>query len=53
MRWPVVDLRVDWDDAPIAVLRTLWLECQPPMRDDVTRALEPASAPAYGVPGDP
>ena len=51
--WPVVDLRVDWHDAPIAALRTLWREYQPQMQDYVTRALDPASAPAYGVPGDP
>jgi hypothetical protein len=26
---------------------------QPQMNDYVTRALEPSSAPAFGVPGDP
>ena len=51
--WPVVDLRVDWHDAPIAALSDLWHEYEPQMRDYVTRALDPASAPAYGVPGDP
>ena len=51
--WPLVDLRVDWDERdPVAVLRTLWTDYQPQMQDYVTRALEPASAPAYGVPGD-
>jgi uncharacterized Ntn-hydrolase superfamily protein len=53
MSWPVVDLRVDWHEMPIAALRDLWREYEPQMRDYVTRALDPASAPAYGVPGDP
>lgn len=52
--WPLVDLRVDWhDDAPIAALRGLWEAYQPQMEDYQTRAVDPASAPAYGVPGDP
>ncbi len=50
--WRVTDLRVDWHDDPIgslADLVELWL----PQRDDyVTRGLNPASAPSYGVPGD-
>jgi uncharacterized Ntn-hydrolase superfamily protein len=55
--WPVTDLRVDWaaDDGtgPIAELARLW-EVWAPQRDDyVTRALDPRSAPAFGVPGDP
>ncbi len=51
--WPVADLRVDWDDAPIARLADLWALWKPQMDDYVTRALDPASAPGYGVPGDP
>lgn len=52
--WPLVDLRVDWDERdPIAVLRALWTDYEPQMQDYVTRALGPGSAPAYGVPGDP
>jgi len=52
--WPLVDLRVDWDDAnPISSLHRLWVRYQPQMMDYVTRALEPSRAPAYGVPGDP
>ncbi len=52
--WPLVDLRVDWDDgAPLSTLRRLWERFQPQMDDYVTRALNPASAPAFGVPGDP
>ncbi len=51
--WRVTDLRVDWTDGkPVDELETLlatWL----PQRDAyVTRALDPAAAPAYGVPGD-
>ena len=52
--WPLVDLRVDWsEDDPVAGLRDLWERYQPQMQDYVTRALDPRSAPAYGVPGDP
>ena len=55
--WPVTNLRVDWaaedGPGPVAELARLW-EVWAPQRDDyVTRALDPASAPAYGVPGDP
>ena len=50
--WRVTDLRVDWSADPLADLTALlgvWL----PQRDAyVTRALNPAAAPAYGVPGD-
>jgi len=51
--WPLVDLRVDWDEHdPIAVLRRLWLAYEPQMNDYQTRAVDPATAPSYGVPGD-
>ena len=51
--WPLVDLRVDWaDHAPIAQLRALWTLWQPQMHAYVTRALDPADAPSYGVPGN-
>ena len=50
--WRETDLRVDWHDEPISELRRL-LEVWLPQRDDyVTRALDPAAAPSYGVPGD-
>jgi uncharacterized Ntn-hydrolase superfamily protein len=50
--WPVVDLRVDDHDEPVAALAALW-ELYAPLRDDyVTRALNPSDAPAFGVPGD-
>lgn len=52
--WPVADLRVDWDEAdPIGKLADLWALWAPQMDAYVIRALDPASSPAYGVPGDP
>jgi uncharacterized Ntn-hydrolase superfamily protein len=50
--WPIADLRVDWREEPIAELRRLWTIWEPQMHDYVTRALDPTSAPSYGVPGD-
>lgn len=51
--WPVADLRVDWtEQCPIVELRKLWHIYAPQLEDYVTRALDPASAPSYGVPGD-
>jgi uncharacterized Ntn-hydrolase superfamily protein len=50
--WRETDLRVDWSEEPIEELREL-VEVWLPQRDDyVTRGLNPASAPSYGVPGD-
>ena len=50
--WPLTDLRVDWDDAPIEKLQQIWdvWSCQ--MHDYTQRALAPAYSPSYGVPGD-
>ncbi len=50
--WPETDLRVDWSNDPIHDLEKLWRLWRPLKDDYVTRALDPASAPAYGVPGD-
>jgi len=51
--WPLIDLRVDWsEEGPIAALRELWERFRPQMHDYVTRALDPSTAPAFGVPGD-
>ncbi|MGE3875449.1 MAG: DUF1028 domain-containing protein [Parvibaculaceae bacterium] len=51
--WPVADLRVDWHETdPIGELGRLWQLWQPQMDAYVTRALDPSSAPSYGVPGD-
>jgi uncharacterized Ntn-hydrolase superfamily protein len=51
--WAIVDLRVDWDDDPVAALRQLWRIYHPQLQDYVTRAHNPLAAPSYGVPGDP
>jgi uncharacterized Ntn-hydrolase superfamily protein len=50
--WAETDLRVDWHDDPLGELRLLWQRWQPVREDYITRGLHPASAPAYGVPGD-
>lgn len=51
--WPVADLRIDWHETdPIGELQRLWQLWQPQMDAYVTRALNPSSAPSYGVPGD-
>jgi uncharacterized Ntn-hydrolase superfamily protein len=50
--WPLADLRVDWHDEPLMELARLWDIWAPQMHDYVTRALNPAAAPSYGVPGD-
>ena len=52
VRWPIVDLRVDWDDEPISKLQTILNEYQPQVEAYLTRALNPDDAPSYGVPGD-
>jgi uncharacterized Ntn-hydrolase superfamily protein len=54
MSWPIVDLRVDWSEAdPIVALQALWRIYEPQIEDYVRRALNPAAAPNFGVPGDP
>lgn len=50
--WPVVDLRVDWSDTPLEDMQQLWEVYQPQQDAYVTRALNPAESPSYGVPGD-
>jgi uncharacterized Ntn-hydrolase superfamily protein len=50
--WPVADLRVDWTDGdPVAELAALWRLWAPQADAYVTRALDPASAPAFESPG--
>jgi uncharacterized Ntn-hydrolase superfamily protein len=52
--WPIVDLRVDWADAdPIGELGRLFARYAPQVDAYVRRALDPAGAPSFGVPGDP
>ena len=50
--WPVADLRVDWAEDPIADLAALWELWKPQSDSYVRRALEPAAAPSFDVPGD-
>ncbi len=50
--WPVTDLRVDWHDDPVGELGRLWAMWGPQEGDYVRRAVDPSSAPSYGVPGD-
>jgi uncharacterized Ntn-hydrolase superfamily protein len=50
--WPIADLRVDWSESPLDALAGLWAVWEPQMEAYVTRALDPARAPSYGVPGE-
>jgi uncharacterized Ntn-hydrolase superfamily protein len=50
--WPTTNLRVDWDEDPIAKLREIYQVWAPQSQDYLTRALNPNTAPSYGVPGD-
>jgi uncharacterized Ntn-hydrolase superfamily protein len=52
LTWPLVDLRIDWADDPIAMLRAAWEVYSPQMQAYVQRAADPTKAPSYGVPGD-
>ncbi|MBA3909506.1 MAG: DUF1028 domain-containing protein [Rhodobacter sp.] len=52
LSWPLVDLRIDWADAPIQMLRAAWNSYAPQMQAYVQRAENPTQAPSYGVPGD-
>jgi uncharacterized Ntn-hydrolase superfamily protein len=51
--WPIIDLRVDWSDKPIADLKVLWNIYAPQVEAYIGRALNPAQAPSFGVAGDP
>ena len=50
--WPTTNLRIDWDENPISKLRDLYKVWAPQSQDYLTRALNPNTAPSYGVPGD-
>jgi len=50
--WPTTNLRIDWDEDPISKLREIYNVWAPQSQDYLTRALNPNSAPSYGVPGD-
>ena len=52
-KFPLVDLRVDWEEEDaVPKLRLLWSAYEPQMLDYLNRALNPAVAPSYGVAGD-
>lgn len=51
--WPLAELRIDWDDDPIAKMIAGWEVYEAQIADYVTRAYDPEAAPAYGVAGDP
>ncbi|MDH3635420.1 MAG: DUF1028 domain-containing protein [Gammaproteobacteria bacterium] len=51
--WPLAELRIDWDDDPIAKMLAGWEVYEPQIDDYITRAYNPDDAPSYGVPGDP
>jgi uncharacterized Ntn-hydrolase superfamily protein len=50
--WPLVDLRIDWAQDPVAMLRAAWEVYAPQMGAYLQRAVDAAGAPSYGVPGD-
>jgi uncharacterized Ntn-hydrolase superfamily protein len=50
--WPIVDLRVDWNQDPVGALGDLWALYAPQIEDYVRRALNPMAAPKFGVPGN-
>ena len=51
--WPYAELRCDWtEDCPITMIEQAWKIYKPQAKDYVMRALNPADAPSYGVPGD-
>lgn len=50
--WPLAELRIDWDQDPIARMLAGWEVYEPQIDDYVTRAYNPGDAPSYGVPGD-
>lgn len=52
LSWPLIDLRIDWADDPIGMLRVAWEVYAPQMQSYVQRAEDPTKAPSYGVPGD-
>ena len=52
LSWPLADLRIDWAEDPIGMLRAAWDEFAPQMGAYVQRAEDPTKAPSYGVPGD-
>jgi len=51
--WPIVDLRVDWDERdPIGALERLYAIYAPQIGAYVDRAINPSRVPGHGAPGD-
>ncbi len=51
--WPLVDLRIDWTEkCPGLALRRLWGAYSPQIEAYNLRAVDPSTAPRYGVAGD-
>jgi len=51
--WPVADIRCDWtEECPIEVVAGIWKIYKPQLESYIQRAIDPQSAPSYGVPGD-
>ena len=45
--WPIVNLRVDWDEAPLTKLRDHWTLYEPQVDDFIARAYRPNEAPDF------
>lgn len=52
--WPYAELRIDWlnEGCPIEAVALAWEVYKPQADAYITRAINPSSAPSYGVPGD-
>jgi len=48
--WPLVDLRVDWHDNPLRILREIWEMYEPEMNTFFLWALSPDKAPSFQLP---
>jgi uncharacterized Ntn-hydrolase superfamily protein len=45
--WPLVDLRVDWQESPVRALRELWKRYEPQMKTFLSWALSPDETPPF------
>jgi len=45
--WPLVDLRVDWQENPVRALRELWKRYEPQIKTFLSWALSPDEAPPF------
>ena len=49
--WPLIDLRVDLHETPVAGLRGAWEAFEPEAGGFVARAVDPDNAPRHAIPG--